>query len=135
MREIKFRGRKVNTTEWIIGNLSYINEDRGTCGLIVNNHALHIVDLESVGQFTGLKDKNGIEIYGGDLFRWDDDAIGVIKYRDGSFYLETNIALPGDSAHAPGIYSPWLRVIKHELENELETIGNVYEHKHLLTTT
>lgn len=83
-------------------------------------------------QYTGLNDKNGREIYEGDLFQWEEDAVGVIKFRDGSFYLETNIALPCDSAHAQGSYSPWLRVIKFELENELEIIGNIFENSELL---
>jgi len=83
--------------------------------------AIYPVVEETVGRYTGLNDKNGKEIYEGDIFKWEDNTFGYIKYKDGSFYLKI-----------AEIYSPWLRVIKHELENELEVIGNIYDNPELL---
>lgn len=139
MREIKFRSWVENDRikDSIYPFMNYriefmggaINDIFATSGQAPSNPLGNKITYM---QYTGLKDKNGKEIYEGDLFRWEEDAVGVIKFRDGSFYLETNIALPCDSVHAPGFYSPWLRAIKFELENELEIIGNIFENSELL---
>lgn len=80
MREIKFRGKMPNSA-WVYG--SFVNNS--VYRVIVDEHSTqHLVDRETVGQFTGAKDINGKESYEGDIIKFYDDRahelVGVIKW-------------------------------------------------------
>lgn len=63
MREIKFRGKRLDNGEWLYGSLVILN------GRYFIFDDVNEVDPTTVGEFTGLKDKNGKEIYEGDVIR------------------------------------------------------------------
>lgn len=85
MREILFRGQKIGSKEWAYGFYTQ-QVGRGINGckdevlhFIQDKYGTHLVILETVGQFIGLTDKNGVRIFEGDKFNTDDD--------DGSYLL------------------------------------------------
>lgn len=136
MRDIKFRGKRLNNGEWVYGNL--INHPDGHKS-ICNNPTrygygtvegfLNLVDHETVGQYTGLKDKNDKEICEGDILickqyiggNFVDYAIekGYVDFTYGAFGLHRK----------QGYYRPF----KDWLEDyELEVIGNIHNNPELL---
>jgi uncharacterized phage protein (TIGR01671 family) len=116
MREIKFRGKRIDTGEWVYGHYlksasTFIAVDGG---LVDGHFELYEVDPETVGQFTNCYDKNGKEIWEGDVIQYQriktwgfhcaggehkDDTPqafkGVVSFDDGAFRITENFEYPG----------------------------------------
>lgn len=145
-REIKFRGLGVHSKDWFYGTYHYSLDD--SLHYIVNrekfllergrpylhNAEVNVVDKESIGQYSGLTDKNGKEVYEGDIMarKKDDFTTGDIQFSHGIFGIEWF----RNKRHKDMIGS-WgqlhnLRRLDDDLIQELIVIGNIYENPELL---
>ena len=93
MLEIEFRGKSIKSSKWIYGSL-FINKQIISYQIIDRTLYGKEVIPETIGQYTGLKDKNGTKIFEGDIvkihghsfdFGFEKDKIGQIKFINGAF--------------------------------------------------
>lgn len=149
MREILFRGKRIDNGEWVYGDVvnlrSIYNEIYTVIIPKVDNEnsmmELKSVDPSTVGQYTGLKDKNGKRIFESDIIKSDNgiqSSISVVKfgeYYPKMFYAMLAICCPG--AHHLNANGFYLESTKHEdmilfKSPFFEIIGNVHDNPELL---
>lgn len=135
MREIKFRGQREDNKEfifgefiktefgWMITDYDDIDMDALSNGYMLGDIKACQIITESLGQYTGLKDKNGVEIYEGDIF----DIIGI-KYKvEWHEDLCRYILTTGKGYDSKNCLDLTSDVIYYE-----EVIGNIHENPELL---
>ncbi len=128
MREIKFRGFSIFNDDWVYGYVIKMNENYYILQEL-EGYKYKVVDKNSIGQYTGLKDKDGKEIYEGDILKYKRNDISEENFKlywneeESAFYLQ-NILYPNDDDIAVKYY---------RIEN-FEIIGNIFENKELLET-
>jgi len=133
IRPIKFRGKRIDNGEWIYGNLVTMHgrNTEWTTGIQVRfygaiKYGSVEVDPKTVGQFTGLKDKNGKEIF-------EDDIVNLRKARgitiDYGFFEITGQVFYHNGSYYIGGQDVLLSSMK---PLDVEIIGNIYENLELL---
>ena len=129
MREILFRGKRMDTGEWVEGHYNYANWYLPPSMKIVDttHHILPVghgdsyeIDINTIGQYTGLTDKNGKKIFEGDIvqanFRTNHSKqIFRVTFDDGMFLFDNNYA----------------KVPKYEIYS-MNVIGNIHDNPELL---
>jgi uncharacterized phage protein (TIGR01671 family) len=126
MREILFRGKRLDSGEWVVGGYNH----KKLCGDFTGVYIIeqltdgvcecHEVDPDTVGQYTGLCDKNGKKIFEGDVIKgryWlSEDLIFQVLYDENGFYYFNE---KGQSCHPDHI-------------DPVEVIGNIHDNPDLL---
>ena len=143
MRIIKFKGKSVDSSEWIEGyyykecDNTYIIEDRQKDSMFNRNEAV-LIDPSTVCQFTGFLDKNGKEIYEGDVLRSDiypfsciednkyDNYYGTIDWseEEASFYI---VAIKNPKSSVRGISDGISDFISQKTMQDFEVVGSVHD--------
>lgn len=127
MREILFRGKRIADGKWVYGDYCHpdaLDEDGYEEHIIIERPAdgsEYYVIPETVGQFTGLKDRNGNKIFEGDIVRRSDGSICYVGYVAGvyRFFEKAN-------RFNEAIYNYYSYV---------EVIGNIHDNPELLAAT
>lgn len=129
MREILFRGKRDENDEWVFGDL--IHEPWASCiqvtEQVIENNNIDIfkrtkysVHKETVGQYTGLLDKNIERIFDGDILKLDgEDGFFVLEFQDDT----ARFVMSGDSMVVD---------FDNFRSYEVEVIGNIHDNPELL---
>jgi hypothetical protein len=126
MREIEFRGKRRDTGEWVYGGIQFFLEnvfiyfDNGQ-----GAYESRMVNPDTVGQYTGLKDNNGVKIFEGDFVDFgpgekgkDHCRYSPVTYINGAFRCGFGSPI-SDFVYDPGIV-------------ELEAAGNIHDNPELI---
>ena len=138
-REILFRGKRTDNGEWVYGDLlcnwtvpQILSEEDGNEYLVIP---------ATVGQFTGLTDKNGVKIWEGDILRkpadlwigndsvgdkkgtFDDDSF--VEYHDGTFRIN-------QIGNESKLYYGVINYSRNTEADVMEVIGNIHDNPELI---
>lgn len=117
MREIKFRGKRLDNGEWIYGDL-HIRTPFPHIHSEIDHNRVNI-DPHTVGQFTGLHDKNGKEIYEGDIVDSHLQGVSKVLYDSGQYTVESK---------------NYSTALTYRIAIHAVIIGNIHDNPELLKT-
>ena len=141
MRDIKFRGKDYNN-KWRYGDLVQEKWGQGKAIMIKKDKTAWSVLEETIGQYTGLKDKNEKEIYEGDIVTGTDypfinagkqNYVGIVVFYDdvASFGYEYKCVRKDKRGISNGINNEF-EANENLICEDLEVIGNIYDNPELL---
>lgn len=126
MREILFRGK--TSTEWVYGDLRHLNDGRVAIRKDGEIYPYEVIP-ETVGQYTGLTDKNGKRIFEGDIIEFTDDigekSLHIVQWSDDYSGWATQDA---DMKYTAETMDHW-----DDCREWYEVIGNIHDNPELLT--
>ena len=133
MRKILFRGKRIDNGEWaygyygVFGDTQQIfvpNAEARFCGKPIYG-MWHIVNSETVGEFTGLTDKNGTKVFEGDIVEFDVQSgktRDVVVWSDGEYNGVAGFRLKSRALYSITSYN----------RQYFEVVGNIYDNADLL---
>lgn len=131
MREIKFRGKRVDNGEWVIGDLMWHKRFMELKPYIKEKDTGQIewfeVKPHTVGQYTGLKDRREKEIYRNDIVKCAY-GIGKVVFNAGCFMVEW---IGDGEAYMEFLFSKD-GMYRREGDEVFEVIGNIHDNQELL---
>ena len=145
MREILFRGKRVDNGEWETGFLVIeryqTSEERFYITDKMTGYHTPILP-KTVGQYTGLTDKNGTKIFEGDIvkygkgiYEWNkkdwEFEVGIIDFKDGAFIINDIYSNDGYN-ELSCLYHEINYSGKYDSGTLLEVIGNIHDNFELL---
>lgn len=124
-REILFRGKRTDNGEWINDSETYIRDGDG---IWLSDDDLNVVQVQedTVGQYTGMKDKNGEKIFEGDIVKYSTTCEIFTVAWHGSFaeFVISELQKPNKATR--GSKNMYL------VNRYCEVIGNIYDNPELL---
>ena len=120
-REIKFRGKRIDTGEWVYGDIIQWKDGSVDIAPIESDCGQYPVYPETIGQYTGLKDRNGQDVYEGDLLRTPEGNIMIAEWVGSG--IVTRCLTP--------TYDGMMNTNRYAFPVS-EKIGNIYDNQKLL---
>jgi uncharacterized phage protein (TIGR01671 family) len=142
MREILYRGKRKDNGEWVYGYYCKCGWTGKEKDVIIPSHAssLYGIDVipETVGQYTGLTDKNGKKIFEGDIIRAftvdDSEERRAIVGFDRFFDENTECEYIGFYIYFLGVKTTVTQLDYEQAKESLEVIGNIHDNPELMET-
>lgn len=131
MREIIFRGKRVDNGEWVHGTLNNVLDEVPKIQYVVIKHGMMFLTVfdvipETVGQYTGLKDKNGRKVFEGDILSgYLDDLFPEEESRYEVIWHDYGWHIKSSDGIFDTMEQNWINMF-------LEVIGNIHDNKNLL---
>lgn len=131
MREILFRGKIITDDQWVYGGIA-IAQDETVIILTKEEQIVWNVIPGTVGQFTGLTDKNGVKIFEGDIITVNSKIVKQVRINDA--FLAVQVANKEDLKFID-LLDPWQtpgEVWWNDFGSEIIVVGNIHDNPELL---